>query len=465
MPTGRAPRPYVATRTAYDPLVSSAASSSRAGPTEGARGAAPRGGSDAARHDGEVPGRTPVESGALPALVEGALHEAGAALQHAGDAVVNVRDRLVSGHLADTRRMPRTAVTGDRGWTLYRYAPMPASPTGVGDPILMVPPLGAPDLAFDLRRGNSLVEFLLAQGRTVYVVTYDAAFWRGRRRGLETWVDDVVPTAVERVAADESDDQEPRRVHLAGWSLGGLFVLLTVAGHLELPVASATAFASPVDVSAVPIVAPFRSIAEYTGGWIFTAAYRLLGGFPAPAVRAAFQLASVDRYITKPLTILTHLDDRELLEQMEAVDVLMRNMVAYPGRAFGQVYHHVIRGNEIASDSVRINGRPVRLAEVTAPVLLIAGSDDGIAPEAAVRRGTELLTSSSDLRYSVAPGGHLGVLAGRRARTHSWATFLDFVRAHDGASTEVEIRHDSAVPGDENADGEIVGGGARDDLR
>lgn len=387
--------------------------------------------------DGGAPhGSASTGSGPLPAVVGAALQEAGSALHRVGAAAVNVRDRLVTGHLADTRRMPRTAVTGDRGWLLYRYAPLPDGPEDAGDPVLLVPPLGAPDLAFDLRRGNSLVEFLLSRGRTVYIVTYDAAFWRGRRRGLETWIDDVVPTAVQRVADDEGGGGGPRPVHLAGWSLGGLFVLLTAAGHLDLPIASVTAFASPVDVDAVPIVAPFRSVAEYTGGQIFTTAYRLLGGLPAPAVRAAFQLASVDRYITKPLTILTHLDDRELLEQMEAVDDLMNNMVAYPGRAFGQVYHHVIRGNEVATDSVRIADRPVRLADVTAPVLLIAGADDGIAPVAGVRRGTELLTSSSDLRFAVEPGGHLGVLAGRRARDHSWARFLEFVEAHDDGAPD-----------------------------
>lgn len=368
-------------------------------------------------------------------ILDTALHEAGSALERVGSAAANVRDRVRHGHLADTRRMPRSAVTGGRGWTLHRYAPLPDGPPAVGLPILLVPPLGAPDLAFDLRRGNSLVEFLLGRGRTVYIVTYDPAFWRGRRRGLETWVDDVVPAAVARVCDDAAGpDQERCPVHLAGWSLGGLFVLLTPAGHLDLPIATVTAFAAPVDVEAVPIVAPFRSIAEYTGGQIFTTLYRLLGGFPAPAVRAAFQLVSVDRYVTKPLTILTHLDDRQLLEQMEAVDILMNNMVAYPGRTFGQVYHHVIRHNEVATDSVEIGGRPVRLADVTAPVLLIAGSDDGIAPVAAVRRGTELLTSSSDLRFSVEPGGHLGVLAGRRAHDHSWATFLDFVTAHDDGS-------------------------------
>jgi polyhydroxyalkanoate synthase len=405
----------------YDPRVSTAAPASRPTPDEGS----------------EEPGApsSTDSSSTVPAVIDTAWREAEQVLSRVGSAAVNVRDRLWHGHLADTRRMPRSPVTGGPGWTLHRYAALPDGPPAVGLPILLVPPLGAPDLAFDLRRGNSLVEHLLELGRTVYVVTYDPAFWRGRRRGLETWIDEVVPVAVARVCEEEAtDDQERCPVHLVGWSLGGLFVLLTAAGHAELPIASVTAFAAPVDVSAVPIMAPFRSIAEYTGGQIFTTAYRLLGGFPAPAVRAAFQIVSVDRYLTKPLTIMTHLDDRQLLEQMEAVDILMNNMVAYPGRAFGQVYHHVIRHNEVASDSVRIGDRPVRLADVTAPVLLIAGADDGIAPVDAVRRGTELLTSSSDLRFSVEPGGHLGVLAGRRAHDHSWATFLDFIGAHDDGS-------------------------------
>ncbi|MEJ2870767.1 alpha/beta hydrolase [Actinomycetospora sp. OC33-EN08] len=364
-----------------------------------------------------------------PTVLDAALHEAGAVLGRVSSAATNVVDRFWHGHLADTTRHPRTAITGGRGWTLHRYAPLTGAPvTGtVGNPVLLVPPLGAPDLAFDLRRGNSLVEFLLQHGRTVYIVTYDAAFWRGRRRGLETWVDDVLPAAVE---AAHADDEDAGDLHLAGWSLGGLFVLLTLAAH-DLPVASGTAFAAPVDVDEVPIVAPFRSIAEYTGGRIFTTAYRLLGGFPAPAVRAAFQLVSADRYITKPVTVLTHLDDRELLEQMEAVDVLMNNMVAYPGRAFGQVFHHVIRGNEIARDAVRIGGREVHLSAVTDPVLLIAGADDGIAPVDSVRTGVDLLTNSSDLRFDVEPGGHLGVLTGRRAKSHTWPVFLDFIADHD----------------------------------
>jgi polyhydroxyalkanoate synthase subunit PhaC len=332
------------------------------------------------------------------------------------------------GHLADTRRRPRLPILHGEGYTVWRYEPIVASDPHRA-PLLLVPPLGAPDFAFDLRRGASLVEDLLADGREVHVVTYTSTGPAAGRRGLELWVDEIVPAALFAVAARHDDAP----VHLVGWSLGGLFALLAAASDVAgAPIRSVTAFASPVDVSAVPLVAPFRSVAEYTGGRIFSAAYRTLGSFPATAVKWAFQLTSVERYLTKPVTLLTHLDDRELLEQIEAVDVLMANMTAYPGRAFGQLYHHVIRSNDLAQDDLRLAGRPVRLAHVRVPVLLVAGADDVIAPVAAVERATALLTGSPDLRFVVRPGGHLGVLAGRRARENSWRDLEGFLAAHDG---------------------------------
>lgn len=182
-------------------------------------------------------------------------------------------------------------------------------------------------------------------------------------------------------------------------------------------------------------MAPFRSVAEYTGGAVFSAAYRTLGSFPASMVKAAFQLTSVERHLTMPVTVLTHLADRPLLEQIEAVDLLMNNMTAYPGRAFGQLYHHMIRSNDLARDRLELAGRPVRLADVHVPVLLIAGADDVIAPVAAVERATALLSAAPDLRFVVRPGGHLGVLAGRRARENSWRDLTRFLADHDGSDS------------------------------
>jgi polyhydroxyalkanoate synthase subunit PhaC len=352
-----------------------------------------------------------------------------------GAAVVNLRDK-VGGGVADLRRMPRDVVAegaGLGGAVLHRYRPTPGAPEVGGAPVLLVPPLGAPDFAYDLRRGCSLVEHLLGEGRTVYLVDYGNMAFAQRGRGMEHWVDEVVPWAV-RETVDDTADAGPAALHLLGWSLGGIFALLAVAaaadaGH-PLPVASLTAIGSPVDISAVPLVAPLRPLAAVTGGRGLSLVYQAIGSFPAPLVSAAFQLAAVDKLVTKPLTLLSRLDDRDCLAQIEAVDFLMNHMHGYPGRVFGQIYHLLLRSNDLADGRLALGGRSIPLGAVGVPVLVVAGRADVIAPLASVHKVTELLTGAPEVRFETAPGGHLGVLTGRRARTTTWFHLDGFLTDH-----------------------------------
>lgn len=329
---------------------------------------------------------------------------------------INLRDKLTHGRLADLRRMPSSIVDDTPLRVVHRYVPMVA--TAGSRPVLLVPPLAAPAFAFDLRRGGSLVEHLVAAGRPTYLVDYGPIRVEDTALGLEFWVDDVLPHAIRAVAKDAGDD-----VALVGWCLGGIFSLLATAADPGLPVRSVTAIASPFDVSAVPLVAPLRPLAAIAGGPVSTA-LRLLNGVPAPVTRWAFQLSSFDKYVMGPVTILSKLDDRDFLAQVEAVDHLMRNMYAYPGRLFGQLYHQMFRANDLAGGYLDLDGRRIELADIEVPAMLIGGTDDVLAPIAAVRRGADLLTGSPHVRFEAAPGGHLGVLTGRRARTTTW-TYLD----------------------------------------
>ncbi len=341
------------------------------------------------------------------------------------DAVVNVRDKAVDGHLADLRRMPREVVDTAPNATLYRYLPVDGI-APVGPPVLLVPPLGAPDFAYDLRRGCSLVEHLLAAGRDVYLVDYGAISFAERGLGIEFWVENVVPRSVALVSEHAGGES----VHLVGWCLGGIFALLTAADRDSLAIRSITAIASPFDVSAVPLVAPLRPLAQITGGRLISAVYQAAGSFPEPVVKWAFQLSTVDKYLTKPLTVLSRLDDRDVLEQIEAVDHLMNNMHGYPGRIFGQIYHLMLRANDLSDGGLDLAGRRVELSRVRVPVLVVAGANDVIAPLKAVERVTELLTGAPEVRFETAPGGHLGVLTGRRARGTTWVHLDRFLDAH-----------------------------------
>jgi polyhydroxyalkanoate synthase subunit PhaC len=343
------------------------------------------------------------------------------------DAAVNLVDKVARGGVADLTRMPRDGVVGSPGATLYRYRPLPGVPRADEPPVLLVPPLGAPDFAYDLRRGCSLVEHLLAGGRDVFGVDYGSISFADRRLGLENWVDGVVPRAVRDTCVEAGVDE----LDLVGWCLGGLFCLLAVAAQAQagtpLPVRRLGVIASPVDIAAVPLVAPLRPLAAVMGGRGLSAAYRAIGSFPAPVVSWAFQLTAVDKLVTKPLTLASKLDDRDALAQIEAVDHLMRNMHGYPGRAFGQIYHLMLRNNDLAGGTIDLGGRTIRLSAVEVPVLVVAGRSDVIAPLRAVHRLPDLLTGSPEVRFESAPGGHLGVLTGRAARGTTWRYLDEFL--------------------------------------
>src|SRR3954447_19269107 len=129
----------------------------------------------------------------------------------------------------------------------------------------------------------------------------------------------------------------------------------------------------------------------------------------------------------KPWTVASNLHDRELLAQIAAVDAFMDRMHAYPGRTFGQLYHRFMRTNDLADGTIDLGGGVLSLADVTVPVLIIAGNDDVIAPKAAVHHLADLLPNAADVVLDTAPGGHLGVLAGRKARGTTWRSIDRFL--------------------------------------
>ncbi|MDN4162566.1 alpha/beta fold hydrolase [Nocardioides abyssi] len=346
----------------------------------------------------------------------------------------NVAHKVLYGGLADLRPMPRTLIDDGKLREVYHYRPR-ATVREQGDPVLLVTPLAAPAICFDLRRGCSLVEHLLAGGRPTYLVEYGQVSFRDRSLGMEHWVEEVVPAAIREVSAHAGG----RPVHVVGWSLGGIFSLLTAANDPDLPIASVTAVGTPFDVSQVPLVAPLRPLLNLNpteGRGAITRAYQLMGGAPTPLVRWAFQLTSFQKVVTKPLAIVTHLDDADFLAQLEAVDRFMDGMTAYPGRTFGQLYHRFVKGNVLKTGEVVLGDRTITLESITAPVLVFAGATDGIAPVGAVRALLPHLSSAEEVRFEIVPGGHLGMLTGRRARGTTWEVLDEWLEQWSDRATE-----------------------------
>src|SRR3954470_17384238 len=158
--------------------------------------------------------------------------------------------------------MPASIIDEGPQRTVYRY-----HESGSGEaerpPVLLVPPLAAPALCFDLRRGCSVAEHLVRACHPTYLVDYGAIAFGDRSLGIEHWIDEVIPTAVRRV----SEDAGGAPVQLVGWWLGGIMALLAHADDAGLPVRSVAMVASPFDFTRVPLVAPLRPLTNIAGGF------------------------------------------------------------------------------------------------------------------------------------------------------------------------------------------------------
>lgn len=363
-------------------------------------------------------------------------------------AVGNMRSRVLEGPLADLRRMPRTAFDTGPGdadsdgvgralglaragsVSTYRYAVHPTARLR-GSPVVLVSPLGACGVAFDLRRGNSLVEHLVGEGRPVYqvddedLVGYGGSISPGAA-DLERWVDEILPHVVRTVSAAH----QGAPVHLVGWSIGGLHSVLAAAGHPDLPLASVTGLATPFTLDEVPPAVGARPLAIAAGGPVLATLQTLLALMPLPRLLRALGLGSLDELLTAPLTMIVRLDDREFLAQLEAVDDL-RALIGEQARFIGTYFRAMVTSEDLGAGRVPVGHRVVDLSDLRRPVLLVAGETDRVVPPRAVRAGARRLTGA-DTRLTTAPGGHLGVLAGRAARDTTWARLCAFLDRHDG---------------------------------
>src|SRR3954447_9669915 len=163
------------------------------------------------------------------------------ALDTLASSAANAWDVLLGQGVADLRSTAASIIDEGPQRTVFRYR-RPNARRARGTPVLLVPPLAAPASCFDLRRGCSVAEHLLAQGHPTYLLDYGPISFSDRELGLEHWVDDVIPSAVEVVWEDAC----ALPVQVVGWCLGGIMSLLAVAGN-ELPVRSVSLVASPFD--------------------------------------------------------------------------------------------------------------------------------------------------------------------------------------------------------------------------
>lgn len=319
--------------------------------------------------------------------------------------------------------LPQHVLVNEPHRQLRRY--LSAKPHTRTRPVLLVPPQAVGTNCYDLRPGQSLAAHLVARGHATYVVDYGEMTFADRRMGFEAFIDDIIPGAVRRV----SEEHGGAPVDIVAWSLGGTCSLLTAAAHPTLPIASITAFGTPIDYRLIPAVQPLRYLDRVLGSDLMTLPTGLMGGVPRHLTRISFRAMAPTRELKKPLFLAQNILDTETLARTTAIDAFIGAMPGYPARLYHQIHTRLMCRDELARGVVHLShDRVVRLASIRTRVLFIGSRTDAIGPGPAVEAGVRSVPGA---RYAAADGlSHLGLIAGPKAAEVSWPIldrFLDEV--------------------------------------
>ncbi len=305
---------------------------------------------------------------------------------------------------------------------LIRYAAV--TPTVSAAPLLIFPPWINKYYVLDLTRQNSMVAWLRDQGFTVYMVSWRSADEETRNFGWDDYV-----RLGGRAALDFVSAQHRTPVNVAGYCVGGALASALAARLAEdgdhrinslTLMAAQTDFSDPgdlglfMDEDALPGVA---RLIEDSGGVM-----------PGEAMRDAFNLLRPEDLIWR------YVEERYLLgENPRAFDLLYWNadQTNLPGPLHLESLRRLYIENALATGSFLVDGRPVNLANVTAPVFLHAARKDHISPFASVHKGVKLF--GGDVTFLLADSGHIaGVVNPPAANRYRYWTRPDHAETPEG---------------------------------
>lgn len=329
---------------------------------------------------------------------------------------------LVNGGIHEFEPTPSDVLIDERHTLLRRYR----TPAGVTRrhevPVLIIPPLMVKPDIYDLRPGHSFVEYLLDQGFDVFLVDFGRPGREDRDFRLEDYLLLPINTSVEKIREVTGS----RQVSIFGYCMGGIFATIYAALEKTEAVKNVVSLGAPIDFTGL---ATYHQLIQYVDKPLVTIA-EAFGYFPAGVSQTLFQLTQPAKTLARPFSLLWNLWDEDYLESYEAMNKWTSDFLHYPEAAFKQFACDVVRDNKLFANELMMFDRRVDLGKITCPYLVLASPDDHFGAPAAARPVLDKI-GSEDKGFRLVRGGHLGAMAGSRARKN-WELVAEWLaeRSH-----------------------------------
>jgi polyhydroxyalkanoate synthase len=279
---------------------------------------------------------------------------------------------------------------------LLQYAP--TTQTVRKRPLLIVPPWINKFYVLDLNPEKSFVRWAVAQGLTVFVVSWVNPDERHADKGFEAYMREGIFAALDAIEAATGE----RDVAAIGYCVGGTLLAVTLAFMAEIGdnrISSATFLTTQVDFTDAGDLKLFVD-AEQLKQTEKKMAER--GYLEGAQMASAFNMLRPNDLIWS-YWVNNYLKGKEPM----AFDLLVWNADATRMPAANHRFYlrHCYLQNDLANDRMVIEGRPISLSKVTIPVYDLAAKEDHIAPARSVFNGARLF--GGPVRYVMSGSGHI----------------------------------------------------------
>jgi polyhydroxyalkanoate synthase len=326
----------------------------------------------------------------------------------------------------DVAATPGRVVLRNELIELIQYSPRGTSVHA--EPVLVTPAWIMKYYVLDLSPHNSLVNYLVEQGHTVFMISWKNPTAADRNLGMDDYLRLGLGAALDAVSAIVPD----RRIHGVGYCIGGTLLSIGAARMAQAGderFASITLLAAQTDFSAAGELAVFISPNQLAALGL---QMQRDGVLRSESMAAAFALLRPAELVWAPIVNQYLRGQRAPLNDLMAWNADGTRM---PCRMHGEYLSRLYLENELSTGRFTTAGERVDLAAITAPLFVVGTETDHVAPWPSVYK-TGPLTSSRDYTFLLTSGGHnAGIVSGpvNPKRRHSLRYWHDATAAGTAA--------------------------------